>query len=491
MSAVPDDVRVLRRRGWSRIAACLTLVVASAAGAQQVRGTVVYQDSTTRAPGVVIVAHDDRGDAVARALSDDEGVFDFRVPGAGTYRFRFLRIGYRPTELPGVTVPEDGLPGLRVVLGAEAVRLSAVTVRSDNVCGTTNDAGRVVAQLWEDARTALTATELSVGVGALDAEWQAFQFLMDRDARRAQDQSVLRRRGATERPFVSVEADALARDGYIIDDRGDRVYRAPDATALLSDAFAATHCFRVEPPGADRPQWIGVTFRPTPERARVRDIQGTLWLDRATSELRLLEFRYTNLPPEADDSRVGGYVEYARLRSGHWVVARWAIRTPHLVQRTVGGTGVPGGGRQNLVVFAGLAVTGGELLRVRQGNRDHYAADSALVAADNSRSPLPAFPSACGTAQRSGIAIAGSVSDAGRPAVGVEVRVSWTEAGRAVSLSTTTSDRGSFMLRCVARGVPLTATAVRDGSATPAMALSPVASGVSRVDIELTPPGRP
>ena len=31
------------------------------------------------------------------------------------------------------------------------------------------------------------------------------------------------------------------------DDNG-AVYRAPDAEALLSDAFASLHCFREEPP---------------------------------------------------------------------------------------------------------------------------------------------------------------------------------------------------------------------------------------------------
>ena len=39
----------------------------------------------------------------------------------------------------------------------------------------------------KEARKALTATELGTGSQSLDVEWQAFQFLMDRSARRARD----------------------------------------------------------------------------------------------------------------------------------------------------------------------------------------------------------------------------------------------------------------------------------------------------------------
>lgn len=298
---------------------CVATVVAwaTSADAQAIRGTVLQADSSSRAPGVIVVASDERGQVVARTLSTDVGDFDLQLPGAGKYTVRLLRVGFRPTAVPVFEVPASGTQGLRLVLGTETVVLSAVTVRTENVCGSTEDTGRVLAQIWEEARKALTATELSAGSRVLDVEWQAFQFLMDRAGNRSRDQYVLPHRGATERPFVSVSADSLLRDGYVVTDGNDLVYRAPDAAALLSDEFAATHCFRVEPPAGGRSQWVGVAFRPTPARDRMREIMGTVWLDRATAELRLLE-----LPtPTCRQKRV------TRALAAMWSMCGWRLAT--------------------------------------------------------------------------------------------------------------------------------------------------------------------
>jgi hypothetical protein len=382
-------VRVERLAAFVALAA----IFAASAEAQSLRGVVLHPDSATRATGVIVAAADAGGTVVARVLSGDAGGFDLRLPAPGTYTLRLLRVGFRPTVIPAIEVPAAGRDGVRLVLNAEAVVLSAVTVRSENVCGSTEDAGRVVAQLWEEARTALTATELSVGA-ALQVEMQSFQYSMDARGRTASEQSVVVRAGATERPFISVGADSLARQGYVVDERdGFVTYRAPDAPALLSNQFAATHCFAVEPPARNRPQWVGVSFRPAPGRDRIRDIAGTLWLDRATSELRLLEFRYTNLIPEANHELVGGFVEFTRVATGHWLIPRWAIRTPRMVVRVIGGSGVPGGGRQERAVMAAITVTGGELLTVRRQLEMLYRADPSRVAGENSTSVASSWPS--------------------------------------------------------------------------------------------------
>jgi hypothetical protein len=482
---------VIFSRSATRLSCVVATLVPFGAWAQSVRGVVLQPDSATRAPGIVVIATDERGDAVSRALSGSDGSFEVRLPGAGRYGLRLLRVGYRPTLLPALDVPATGVDGLRAVLNAEAVMLAAVTVRSENVCGTTEDAGQVVARLWEEARTALSAAELSVGARALDVEWQAFQFIMDRGATRAQDQGVLPRRGATERPFVSVSPEILARDGYVVQEGTDRIYNAPDAGALLSDQFAATHCFRVDPPTIARSQWIGIAFRPTPARSRMRDIAGTLWLDRATSELRMLEFRYTNLPPDADDERVGGYVEYVRLRTGHWLVARWAIRMPRTVRRTIGGAAIPGGGRDDRNVLVGLGVTGGELLRVRLGDAVLYQADSLLVSAEGSASTRPAVPSECGAALRPGLTLTGTVSNGPTRAAGAAVTVEWDGGALPgpVKLTTVTDPRGTFLLPCAPVGLPLNLFVVAGTVRAGPFALGPLDRKSTLIDIDIAPPG--
>jgi len=100
------------------------------------------------------------------------------------------------------------------------------------------------------------------------------------------------------------------------------------------------------------------------EGPRVIDIQGTMWLDAATSELRRLDFEYENLDLDVDTRQLGGTVEFARLPSGAWIVRDWAIRVPIIEQgparRTAGGrrlapkrilTGIDEGGGQVTAVY--------------------------------------------------------------------------------------------------------------------------------------------
>jgi hypothetical protein len=457
-------------------------------GAQSIRGIVLQPDSATRAGGVIVAAADAAGNVVARALSGEEGSFDLRLPAAGVYTIRLLRVGYRPTVMANLDVPAAGRSDVRFVLGAEAVQLSAVTVRSDNVCGSTEDVGRVVAQLWEEARTALTATELSIGAGTLNVQWQSFMYSMDRGGSRATETMVMPRNGFTERPFVSIGADSLARNGYVVRDRGDLVYHAPDAPALLSDKFAATHCFRVEPLSRSRPHWIGISFRPTPERDRLGEITGTLWLDRATSELRLLEFRYTNQMPEADTPLVGGFVEFVRVASGHWFISRWAIRTPRMVQRTVGGSGIPGGGADNRMVLATVTVTGGELLSVRRRTDLLYDADRSSITVEGVSRVSSSQPSACGAGFPGGLTVGGTVANLAKPAPGAVVRVAWTGADqRPVMLSSIADARGEFRIPCVTRAAPITVSASLGDQRAEPMKITETAKAELVIDIDFGP----
>lgn len=485
---------------WIALVAIVAAAVFAAAGAtaataraQSIRGVVLHPDSATRAQGVIVVAADEHG-VVARTLSADNGDFDLRVPGAGTYTIRLLRVGFRPTTLTPLSVPTAGVTGFRAVLGAEAVMLSVVTVKSDNVCGTTEDAGRVIAQLWEEARTALTATQLSAGTRALDVDWQVFRFDMVRRTQRVSGRVLSARTGATDRPFVSASADSLADDGYVIDEERERTFRAPDAAALLSNRFAATHCFRIDAPSRAHPQWVGIAFRPTQDRNWIRDIEGTLWIDRASSELRLLEFRYTNLPNEIDVPEVGGFVEFVRVPTGHWLIARWAIRAPKLVRRSRGGGAVPGGGGSDIVVVEAISVIGGEVTHARRGTTELYGADPRLVASDGLNGIKPSQPSACGAGIRDGVSLSGTVR-AGGPEAGAVVLVTWTPttAGAQSRLSTVTDDRGAWTITCAPEGFELTVTASNAGLRS-AVRVVPLVAGRNFSGLELQlvdAPGKP
>jgi hypothetical protein len=471
--------------------AALLACAATAVQAQTVRGSVFHPDSVTHAAGVIVVVDDERGSMVARALSGSDGDFDLKVPGAGRYRIRLLRVGFRPTVLAPLDVPADGVSGVRAQLGAEAVMLSVVTVRSDDVCGTTDAAGHVIAELWEEARKALTATQLSAGAASLNVEWQVFGFEINKRTQRVDRRVVQQRTGATDRPFVSASADSLADEGYVIDGEHERVFRAPDAAALLSDRFAASHCFRIDRPSLVRPHWVGIAFRPAPGREWLRDIEGTVWLDRATSELRLLEFGYTALPREADDAGVGGFVEFTRFPTGHWLIARWAIRAPVLGLRSVTRANVPGGGGREAIstVLNAYSVTGGELTRVWRGVIPLYTPDATLLATSDASGVKPSRPSACGSGMPEGVTLGGMVRADGRGAPGAVVSVSWAPQSPGVhsTLSTVSDERGAWTIACAPDRLELSLRASSGAAVSTVRTVAPSGSrSVTRLDLELT-----
>jgi hypothetical protein len=120
----------------------------------------------------------------------------------------------------------------------------------------------------------------------------------------------------------------LESGGYVVDDgSGMFSYHAPDVDVLLSEMFVRDHCFRLVEGRDSQAGRVGIAFRPTSAR-KVPDIEGVLWLDDATRELRRLEFNYTADPYEGLWQRFPSYIEYTRLPSGAWIIQRWAIRMP-------------------------------------------------------------------------------------------------------------------------------------------------------------------
>ena len=58
------------------------------------------------------------------------------------------------------------------------------------------------------------------------------------------------------------------------------------------------------------------------------DIRGVLWLDRASAELRRLDFAYTRVPKWAHGRDAFGQLGFAPLPGGGWIVQRWVLRVP-------------------------------------------------------------------------------------------------------------------------------------------------------------------
>jgi hypothetical protein len=371
-----------RSRFLPLVVAIASALAGAPLAAQVVTGVVVQRDSVTAVASVIVAAVDAQGASVVRTLTSQRGEFVLRLPSSERYSLRVLRIGYRPTQGPAVSVAAGETERVRIVVSSEAVTLAAMGVKEQQTCRVNADTGLLVARVWEEARKAMLTSQLSTGDAPLFAEWVNYDRVLDPLGKVVQQQSIHTARNPTTHAFRSVPIEVLQAKGYVVLDSGATHFYAPDADVLLSDAFVTGHCFRLADAPRDRPGLIGVAFQPSREREELHEIEGTLWLDRATAELRTLEFRYLNLPDVAQPAHPGGTVEFLRLGDGNWLVSRWSVRMPMIAARE---KTADAGLRRTIMTntptyLRALQVTGGEVMRATRHDSLVYQSRGPSVA---------------------------------------------------------------------------------------------------------------
>jgi len=345
-------------------AIALSALASSIARAQVVRGVVA--DSTNRPiSGVVVMLLDAGSQAKARALTDDRGEFRIAAPAAGRYFLRTMRIGFRQTTSQPIELRVGGEITQRVVVAGLPITLDTIRVADRNVCKAFTDSGAATFAVWEQVRAALTATELTTAFRNISATTVAYERVLDPTGRKVLQQKATVSTGYVNRPWLSLPADSLRRIGYVVTERDNSVvYYAPGIDALLAPAFANDHCFRVAR-DSKHPDLVGLAFEPTPDRKKTAEISGTLWLDRASSLLRRLDFQFVNVPFEQGEM-AGGDLEFVRMRNGTWAINQWDIRMPAFTSVIRPGHGAE---RQ----LAEIQVTGGQLALARRGSDTLWA----------------------------------------------------------------------------------------------------------------------
>ena len=370
---------------WLRVATVVAIVATpSASRAQLVRGRVVRELDRIPVAGAVVMLADSADGTVARTLSDELGRYTLRAPAGGRYHLRTLRVGFMPATTSSFALAAGATAERDVIVGAIPLRLEAIRVTDRNSCvaATAFASGAATVALWSAARTALLASVITDEAHALDGTVALFERRLDPDDDAIRDQTVRLREIAGTRPFLAPPAATLARDGFALEDDRGTVYLAPDADVLLSDAFGAQHCFGIA--ARDSAGSIGLAFAPIAPRGDVVDVAGTLWIDRATEELRALDFHYTGVPSPVAAVDAGGRLDFARLPTGEWIVSRWRLRLP-VVERLLDGNLVSWHVRE-------IAESGGTLLELRAARsvvwRASAAAVSGYVTNADGRAPL-------------------------------------------------------------------------------------------------------
>ena len=320
-------VRVAR---WYAVLAAFVTVPLPA---QVVRGRVTEVNLSTPVPGALVSLLRESGDAtVVSVLTSAAGDYAIRAPAPGRYRVSVKRIGVRRFVSAPFDLADGETRAFDAAIDPVALTLPQVTV--SGLCATRPRELARIASLWEEARTALEATQISLRDRLMEAQIARYAAELEPGRLRVMFDWRSDAQVMSAQPFHSLSGDSLSEIGYWRQLPGDSVeYQGPDASALASNAFLRDHCFSLAPPLRNRPDLTGIAFVPARDR-RLPDIAGTIWLDARRFELRSVVFRYTQLPSMPNAEQVGGEAHYTRLGSGAWIVDRWFIRMPQVVVRS-------------------------------------------------------------------------------------------------------------------------------------------------------------
>ena len=306
-----------------------SLVAGAGANAQTLTGSVRTRDDLRPAAGALLILTDSINRSVAGDVADSLGRFRIAAPRAGRYSLRVERIGLRAITTPPIALGAGQTVELPLDVSSETVALRRVRIDAESRCDVRprqGTQGELAAWLWEEARKALTAT--NVGEEKRTTPMQISDLVRWRDP--ATDR-VLREERLPDvrvrgRAFASLPPDSLVAHGYVETQGDSTVYAAPDAATLLDSRFLDRHCLAARPARSDQPGLVGLAFRPA-RGAALPDVHGVLWLDATSFELRHLEFGYS-APETLANPAFGGRVDFARLRDGRWIVRRWTLRVP-------------------------------------------------------------------------------------------------------------------------------------------------------------------
>lgn len=331
----PRHPLLLSRR---RVRAFVALLVAAGlTGARPgrpdvVNGTVVRDGTNQPLAGALVTAMDGAGTPLGRTVTGPDGAFSIDVASVGVaVSFQVDAIGLRPWRT-GPLAERPG--GHRLVMPDRPIRLAGLPdAPGAEACVVRPGAETAAGITWAEVRKAL-----QVEAWARSANrflYDVFQYERRLSSgERIETERSRRLDGMTGSPARSRPAAELAEQGYARTTTRGEVLYAPDVDALLSDEFAAGHCFRVVREGQGSGALVGLAFAPPAGREAV-DIEGVFWLNPATGQLISLEFGYTGLEDAGSVRLAGGGLSFARLPDGLWTVARSWVRTP-----------VPGGSDQ-------------------------------------------------------------------------------------------------------------------------------------------------
>ncbi|HEY7611927.1 MAG TPA: carboxypeptidase-like regulatory domain-containing protein [Gemmatimonadales bacterium] len=311
---------------------------AAPAAAQTVQGRVLELPDEAPVPGALIALVDTAGGEVTRGATSPSGGFVLSAGRAGRYHVLIRRIGQHPWRSPAFALAAGVTYPVTFRVDARPYELPTLMVEARRTrCGARPGTSDALGALLDAAEIALQLAKRTADERRLAFSTSTYLRALGPDLRMLDSAST----GVTQLarwPIESADPDSLRAWGFVrqpsaaeratsAEQELGPTYYGPDARVLFSEWFLASHCFRVEEDAGL------LDLRFAPERRGDRaGIQGRLLIDRASMELRRLEFEYVGLPRWVPKGKAGGFVELRRLREGAWVPRSWQLRAPQAVR---------------------------------------------------------------------------------------------------------------------------------------------------------------
>lgn len=368
------------------LATALALAVTPAsapteAHAQILRGIVVEAASQQPVPAVLVSLVDSANRDLQRFMVGPDGEFRFILAVPGAYSLRAERLGMATRTLGALMVAASDTVSVRMSVEHRPIALEGIEASGDRRCELEADIGEQTHRVWDAARKTLDAARFTESAGTYRYDLDRYSRVLDSRTLRIRNETRTARQTNNRRPIESLPVQYLLDEGWATSSPAGEHYFAPDAHVLLSDEFLANYCFQLRARDESQPDLVGLDFRPVNPRSDRTDIEGVLWLARATGALQWLDFTYLNLPGAGNRYRgdhAGGRVEFHGLPDGTWIVSNWYIRMPLLTQardRIF---------RRMLPSLNGIAEDGGGVVRAINAatGRPAYADASGAIAGE-------------------------------------------------------------------------------------------------------------
>lgn len=297
--------------------AAAALALPATVFSQELRVRVTEPGRPNPAVGTLVSLRDGTGRVVAEGVANEFGRVRLRAP-AGGYDLRIARPGFADTTR-AVTVPA-GLDSLTMSHAARRPVVAAVVGSSCPAGGIPGPA----AGLWREIVTALRSVAVAEG-GQLSLSLAAFERTLSASLKK-EDEQINTILAPANRPADAGLPDTVAARGYL-DQSGEWRWSAPTVLVFASDPFVGSHCFGPAAAAVGREGMVGLAFQPTAASGRV-DLEGTFWLDPASRELKVIDYRFTGVPGDWRPDRFGGSLEIHRSEQGFWVTRFWYHRIP-------------------------------------------------------------------------------------------------------------------------------------------------------------------